>query len=276
MGDGEAVISLKHLRDNFGIRSGSPDDQLIERATAGLRFVPDIRPGDAIPNEILNGTASWTVGPRHKRIARERIQAQLVAWTTGKPLTAAGAEELKAHLEQESVKQALREAFKRAATALGYAATDTERVLERIETLARELCYIEALRERCGQVKRIRELLDRLTKAYTNDQRVVDEIGRCKLLMTDGLRELYAPLAELDAKIADVMNALQTVDTVIAAVRQTRDDIHFVLMAWDPVIAHWEKLEPNRGQAADRALHALYHLLAGRFATGKSLMKRRK
>jgi hypothetical protein len=276
MGSGEAVISLKHLRANFGIPPGSSDDQLVERAEAGLHYVPDIRPGDAIPNELLDGTASWTVARKHKRIARERIQAQLIAWATGHPIEFAGPDELKAIMDVPAVKKTLRDGFQKAAVSIGFTTADGEKVVDRIETLARELCYIEALRERCEQVTRIRAHLERLTKAYNNDQRTVDEIGRCKKLMIEGMREIFTPLALLDARLSDILGVLKTVDEAIATVRQTRDDIHFILMHWDPVIAKWQDLEPIKGMPIEKALIALYQFLAGRFATGKSIMKRRR
>src|SRR4051812_21369244 len=56
MGGGVGDISIKALRKTFEIAPGSHDDILITQAEEGLRYVPDIRPGDAIPNEILNGT----------------------------------------------------------------------------------------------------------------------------------------------------------------------------------------------------------------------------
>ena len=276
MAEGEAMLTLRQLRANFNIQAGSHDDQLIERAEQGLKYVPDIRPGDAIPNEILDGSASWTVSRKHKRIARERIQIQLINWMGGKPMEFAGPDELKAFLEVPSVRKQLREAFQKAAVQLGLKANDSEAVIERIESLARELCYIEALRERCDQVKRIREMLEVFTKQYYNDPRAVDEIGRCKKLIIDGVRELFTPLALLDVKITDVMNALQTVDELIGTVREPRDTVHFVLMQWDPVIALWQPLEPVRSKVADKAINALYKLLASRFRTGKSLMNKRK
>lgn len=223
MGNGQAVISLKHLRENFGIVPGSHDDQLVERAEQGLKYVPDIRPGDAIPRELLDGTASWTVGKKHKRIARERIQGLLLAWITGTEIDVTDRAALAKIMEAPETKTQLRDGFKRAASELGLG-DDTDQVLDRIETLARELCYIEALRDRVRQVSRIRELIVKLIKVYNNDQRAVDEMNRCKVLMKEGWHEISMPPATLDKQIADVMNALQTIDKAIAAVRKTRDE----------------------------------------------------
>jgi hypothetical protein len=274
LGTGEGLISLKHLRESFGIAPGSHDDQLIERAEAGLRYVPDIRPGDAIPTELLDGTASWTVSRKHKRIARERIQGQLLAWMNGSPLRTKDPKALEKLLETPETKKMLREAFRRAAVELGLAAEETDKVVDRIETLARELCYIEALRESVDRVRRIRVVLERLVKVYDNDARMVAEIGRCRKLIVEGVRELTGPLAAIDARIADVMAALQTIDAAITEIRRTRDELHHIMMEWDPVVARWKDLRPVKSKPTEQALQTLYQLLAGRFATGKSLLSR--
>ena len=105
MGAGRGYVSLKDLRRTFFIAPGSHDDRLIDRAEAGLHFVPDIRPGDEIPNEILDGTASWTVARKHKQIARDRLQVQLLSWMSGKPIIYADQEDLKKIIADESNKR---------------------------------------------------------------------------------------------------------------------------------------------------------------------------
>ena len=95
MGDAQGIVSLKDLRKTFFIAADSHDDKMIDRAAAGLRHVPDIRPGDEIPNEILDGSASWTVARRHNQIARDRLQVQLISWMTGKPIAYTNQDDLK-------------------------------------------------------------------------------------------------------------------------------------------------------------------------------------
>lgn len=273
MGTGQGYISLKDLRRTFHIADGSHDDRLIEQAAAGLHFVPDIRPGDEIPNEILNGTASWTVARKHKKIARDRIQVQLLSWMTGKTITYGGSDELKKIIAEDDNKKALKDAFGKAAVALGFQANESERVVDQIETLAREICYIEALRERTLELVKIRRNVEALTKVYT-DIRGSADVGRVKLLMERGVAETNHVLDVVDAETADVMNALMSIDEVIQAVRRARDDLHFILMQWDPVIEKWKNLAMVRSQEVDRALTATYQFLASRFSTGKSLMKK--
>jgi hypothetical protein len=273
MGTGQGYVSLKDLRRTFHVAEGSHDDKLIEQAAAGLRHVPDIRPGDEIPNEILSGTASWTVARKHKQIARDRIQVQLLSWMGGKPITYGSQEELKKIVETEENKKALKDAFGRAAVALGFEAAQAEKVVDLIETLAREICYVEALRERTLELKKIQKNVETLAKVYT-DIRGSADVGRVKLLMARGIGETDSILNSVDAETADVMNALMSLDDVVRAVRRARDELHFVLMAWDPVIDRWKNLALVRSQDVDRALDVTYKFLASRFDTGKSIMKK--
>jgi len=275
MGAGQGYISLKDLRHTFFIEPGSHDDRLIDRAEAGLHFVPDIRPGDEIPNEILDGTASWTVARKHKQIARDRLQVQLLSWMSGKPIVYASPEDLKKIIADEANKKSLKDAFNKAAIALGIDPKESEKVLDRIETLAREICYIEALRDRARELLKIRANIEVLLKVYSADQRVSADLGRIKLLMAKAIAETDQVFNNIDAETADVLSALMSIDDIIRSVRRARDDMHFILMEWDPVLAKWQKLEMVRSQEVDKALSATYQFLAKRFATGKSIMKSR-
>ena len=275
MGGGQGIISLKDLRETFHIAAGSRDDKLIDRAAAGLHYVPDIKPGDEIPNELLDGSASWTVARRHKQIARDKLQVQLLSWMSGKPVSYASPEDLKKILESEDSKKTLKDAFGKAAAAMGYQTGESERVLDRIEALARELCYIEALRERAHEVTKIQHNLETLTKVYGGDARASAEIGRMKILIVNGVQEVRDVLDKVDAETADVLGALKSIDAVVKSVRKARDQLHHILMEWDPVLAKWQNLDMVRSQEIDQAMAASYHFLAQRFATGKSLIASR-
>jgi hypothetical protein len=129
------------------------------------------------------------------------------------------------------------------------------------------------LRERTLEIAKIRRNVEALTKVYT-DLRGSSDVGRVKILLERAINEVNGILDNVDAETADVMNALMSIDDVIRAVRQARDDLHFILMEWDPVIAKWQNLAMVRSQEIDRALTATYQFLASRFATGKSLMNK--
>ena len=273
MGAGRGFISLKHLRLTFFIEPGSHDDRLIDRAEAGLHFVPDIRPGDEIPNEILDGTASWTVARKHKQIARGRLQVQLLSWMSGKPIVYASQDDLKKIMADDANKKSLKGAFTKAAVALGIDPSESEKVLDRIETMAREICYIEALRDRAGELRKIQANVAALVKVYSSDPRASADLGRIKLLMVKAVAETDDIFNNIDAETADVLSALMAIDDIIRSVRRARDDAHFIMMEWDPVLAKWQNLAMVRSQEVDKALSMTYQFLAKRFATGKSIMK---
>jgi hypothetical protein len=275
MGAGQGYISLQHLRKTFFIEPGSHDDLLIERAEAGLHYVPDIRPGDEIPNEILNGTASWTVARKHKQIARDRLQVQLLSWMSGKPIVYASQDDLKKIMADDANKRSLKDAFGKAAVALGIDPSQSEKVLDRIETMAREICYIEALRDRARELLKIQANVEALIKVYSADQRVAADLGRIKLLMVKAIAETDTIFNNIDAETADVLSALMAIDDIIRSVRRARDDMHFIMMEWDPVLAKWQNLAMVRSQEVDKAMTVTYQFLAKRFATGKSIMKNR-
>lgn len=227
------------------------------------------------PTKCLDGTASWTVARKHKQIARDRLQVQLISWVSVKPITYTSQEDLKNILADEANKQGLKEAFQKAAVALGIDPSQSEKVLDRIETLAREICYIEALRDCALELKKIRANVETLIKVCSNDQRIVSDLGRIKLLMAKATAETDDIFANIDAETADVLSALMSIDDIIRAVRKTRDDVHFIMMEWDPIVAKWQKLEMVRSKPVDSALSDTYQFLAKRFSTGKSIMKKK-
>ena len=272
LGKAEGLIRLQSLRSAFGIASEGHDDQLLMRIEEGLMFVSDIRPGDSIPSEILDGTASWSVRPKHKKIARDRIQARLLSWMTGETHDMSDGETVKRLMRMPETKSMLRDAFKRAAIKL--ALEKPEDVVDRVEIIVRELCYIEALRDRCMETLRIRAMLNALIKPYRDDPRVSEEIGRCRKFIIEGTQELFTPLALVDIKFSDVVDALQNLDGIIEDVRRTRDNVHYLLMEWDRVIGAWEEVQPRRSAYADKAINTLYRFLAAKFASGRSLLRR--
>src|SRR4051812_44643028 len=98
MGDQDAYLTVKSLCREFDIAPGTPDARLIDTAVQGLRYVPNIRPGDRIPSELLDGSASWKIEDRHALLASGRIQAQLLSWITGKETVITDAAELEMFL----------------------------------------------------------------------------------------------------------------------------------------------------------------------------------
>ena len=274
LGGQDGFLSIGALRQEFDIPADSVDGRLIAAAVAGLKFVPNIRPGDSIPTEILDGTASWSISDRHSQIAAHRIQAQLLSWLTGKEMVITDGAELEMFLGQMENKSKLREAFSRAAKALGHAEEDCGIVVTRIESLARELAYIEALRDSFKPVEAISGDLAKLSKLYASDRRTGADIQSMLKLMEQAGGDIQRRLAYVDAQTAEIIGALKGLDRQIAFIRKIRDELHFLRTDWEPLTTAWEGLEVRRMPSTEKLLGELYRYLAPRYSAGRSMFKK--
>lgn len=275
MGDLQGVIDIDDLRTEFGIDPSSMDARLINLAVDGLKYVPDIKPGDTIPTELLTGEASWSVSPKHKRLAEQRLQVQLLSWVSGKEILLTDPGEIAMFLEQIENREKLRTAFSDASKALGHESGDPEPVMKLLELLARELCYIEALRDRYSHIPKIGAKMLELAKSYGNDRNAKMELNRVHALLLAGIEEYTAIFNEADAQTGEIVAAMKSLDRQVGYIRKIRDELHFLCMDWDPHIAGLGRWQSRRTPETDKLLSALYRYLAPKFTSGKSLLKHR-
>ncbi len=277
LGDMEGQLRLKALRRQFNVEADSHDDKLLATVVKALNFVEDIRNGDKIPNEILDGSSSWMVSPKHKTIARHRLEAQLIGLIE-KEMTVQlkTPEDLNAFLAQKESKAKLRQAFKTAAVGLGLQEDDTEPVLQKMELLTREFCYIEALREALAVVPGIVVKLKQVQTKFSGDIRITDTVERVRQLMRKGVNEYQAIFDDLDAQTSDIVTAMRNLDLQIEEIRKKRDTLRYLQMKWTPLVRAWSDLNPAQGGRVQDLMGKTYRFLATRFDTSKSLMKSRK
>jgi hypothetical protein len=257
VGELKGVIAIETLQRAFGIVPQSTDGQLLELAVQGLRYVPDIRPGDSIPTELLTGEASWSVTGRHRQIAQQRLQVQLVSWISGKEIVLTDAAEIGMFLAQLETRDKLRLAFSQAAEAMGFAPDDHESVIAQLELL----------------VRGVSRKLAAIAKSYGNDRLGRQELDRVQQLTTTALRSLEAILAEADAQSGEIVAALRSIERQVGYIRQARDTLHTALIEWDDYFPHFQDWPSARNPRSDRAVNALYRFLAPRLTSGQSLLK---
>src|SRR5262249_21350490 len=111
LGDVRASLPLETVMASFGIAKNSTDAQLLQIVKNSLKFVKEIRPGDSIPSEILDGTASWKVEPHHREIAKARISLQIVSWMAGKSVGVMDVAELETMAGNPEIKKKVQEAL---------------------------------------------------------------------------------------------------------------------------------------------------------------------
>jgi hypothetical protein len=261
-----ASLPLGTLRSEFGIDRESVDDTLLVIVEKSLRFVKDIRPGDSIPRELLDGTASWTVEDRH----RARAKAQLWARAIGTDEIAGATDEvIEAFLARPETVTKLEAASQVIATRLGRETTGPS-VLDRIDDLAREFAYIEALRERCGDVLKIVPKVSQLSRVYRSDRAVVDELSRIRTLMLKPIELYDGTFARLAQRQEKIEEAVGLVHERIEFIREQRDDLHQSLMLWDPILAAWKVIEMTRCTETESKMAELYRFIARHYLAAQS------
>jgi hypothetical protein len=264
LGDLRAAMSIDALRAYFKIAPDSEDGKLLEEVPRALKYVAAVHPGDTIPSELLDGTASWKVDKIHLETAHGRIAAGLLAWL-GEGSKAESAVEFAALASDPAVKSKVQEAFSRLAQRMGLPDDRKSEVVDSVEKLARELSYIEALRDKVGQMRRLIDLFRRLRVGYKRERGVADSLARIVQLLDKPVRRYEQRLEEVDAQTGETANTIVNLGRQIVYVREARDWLHGETMRWDDILATWAGETLDRTPAQQRKVAATYRFAARHF-----------
>jgi hypothetical protein len=268
LADLAAVIPIKSLRLEFELDKG-PDGPMLDKVAAGLKFVKTIRPGDSIPREILDGTASWSVEDRHIELAKGRITIQISSWLTGAETVIVDQDALIQLAEDPAVKQRVNAAFSDIAVKLGLPPDRKQDVIERIDQLSRELSYIEALRERFGTIKAIADTVAAFQKIYRRDRTVIEDLSRIANLMRRPMNELQGIFDQVDGMSGEIISLLRNIVRQIEFIRESRDELHQRMMLWDEMIVKFEAIQVDRSPDNEALMKEFYRFLARNFIVEK-------
>jgi hypothetical protein len=270
LGDLEVALPIDTIAREFAIEHASADASLLDLIGRSLKFVREIRPGDSIPNEVLDGSASWSVQDIHRQRAQARLTIQLASWINGAETVVAQGDHLAMLADDPKTKERVQQAFELMAERLGFGRENKQKVVDRVEQFARELAYIEALRDRYGLVREVGAKIKGLAGAYKRERTIAEDLVRLQSLMRHPINEFDHIFTESDAQSGEILSVMMNLTSQIAYVRETRDELHTRLMEWDPLIAQWGKLVIERSEVTEAAIRALYRFLAPRYAARKS------
>lgn len=264
LGDLRAAMTFETLRANFALTDGSPDAGMLGEVAKALGFVRRVRPGDTIPAELLDGSASWKVEKRHLETAQGRITAGLLAWL-GEGAKAESAVEFAALAADAGVRAKVQAAFGRLAQRMGLPDERRGEVVDAVDRLANELSYVEALREKVGQARKAVELFKRLRGCYKRERGALESLERIVHLLEKPVKRYEYRLIEIDAQTGETHNTILNLARQIAFVREARDWLHRETMRWDDMLETWasETAEPSRAQ--QRKIGATYRFAARYF-----------
>ncbi len=265
-----AALALNALRLEFGIDPESPDGSLLAIVEKSMRFVKEIRPGDLIPRELLDGTASWSVEERHRLCAKAQTYAKAIGATA--EIKDAEDVALTAFVENPNTQKRLEQAGAHIAKKIGNN-LDGETVVDRIDSIARELAYIEALHEQCGQILAIVPKISQLSKVYRADRAIVDELSRVRTLLLRPIEFFDGIFAQLGSRQEDIVNSVDHFLEYIDVIREQRDDLHQSMMLWEPILAAWRRIEMTRHTETEAKIAELYRFTARHYLTQSSWSK---
>lgn len=265
LGDMQGVLSLPQLVSGFDIKTDSPDAALLGVVEKGLAYVRRIHPGDSIPRELLDGSASWAVDDKHRMIAESRVRIQLATWLAGKETTVQDPADILKLANDPAIRDRVGEAAGEIAERIGLGRGRQDKVLFSIARLAHELSYIEALRDRFASIKMIGLKLVQLGAVYGPERGFSQEIQRVVTLMRKPLGEYDGLFRRLDARTAKILDVFRDYEAHIVAIREARDDLHRRFMLWDELIPQWQALAVESSSAAEALARTTYRLVVRQF-----------
>ncbi|WP_245986876.1 hypothetical protein [Azospirillum thermophilum] len=274
LGDLNAALPFPTLVESFQIAEDSHDARLLEVVEKGLAYVKQIRPGEQIPGELLDGRASWSVEDKHRLIAKGRLIMQVVSSLSGSERLVVDADELEQLVEDPQTTARMKEALGRIGEKLGLTGNVEQYLTDRVDDLAQELSYVEALRDRFKHIRGIDNKLTKLEQIYRSDRTLCSEIARMHGLLRKPLREYDLVFDQADAQTGEVINALRSFDATVQFIRQIRDDMRARLLEWEDLLQAWDEMPLERSQALEQLQKQTYRFLASRFIETKVWIRR--
>lgn len=261
----EAVLAFDGIKREFGMKEEQHDFKMLDKVAEGLQFVRGLRPGDRLPKEVTTREASWEPQDRHRRIAYQRLTMQLVTWLTGNEHVISNVSELAQVADDPQVKKNVQLAFTEAAEELGLGRENRDEVVRYIETLAKELAFIEALRDTYGEVQKIDEKLQGLRRIYGADRSMIDTTDQVARLSQRALKVFQDYFDQVDAQTGEILAMLKNIENQIGYIRQVRDALHCRLLPWEDFIQVWKTVFIVRSDENTNKIRDIYQFLAPRY-----------
>ena len=265
IGDLDAVIPIDDVASEFGIVPDSSDGKLLVTVANSLKYVKDIRPGDSIPSELLDGSASWRVEEHHRELAKNRLMIQVATWLMGDESVVLDVAELRRMSTDGEMQHRIRDGVAKIAETLGLGVDRRDEVLDMIDRFARELCYIEGLRDRYNAARGIATKLNRVGKLYKDDKHFYEEIRRAGILLRPAISGFSGLFDQVDAQTGEIVSVLKTYDAMVKYVREIRDELHQRLIIWDEIIGIWDINTEKRNDRIRDSVRDTYRFVAFHF-----------
>lgn len=265
LGDAEVALTFRGIKKELKLADDDPDAQLLDLVAEGLAYVKGLRPGDALPRELVTREASWEPSDRHRLIAHQRLTIQLVSWLSGDEHVITNPEELQQVADDPVTRKKVLNAFDEAAEKLGLGRENKHQVVGYLEKLTIELSYIECLRDTFQAIRNMSDKIQGLRKLYGHERSVLEIADPVARLMVIALKDLEALFMQVDAQTCEIMGLLRNIDQHVSYIRMVRDALHGKMMAWDQMLDRWHLVKVQATIDKPDLLRDTYHFLAPRY-----------
>lgn len=266
------VFSITRFCEEYRVEPKSHDGRLVQMAIRSLRFVDQVRNGDAVPSELIDGSPSWDVPEKFRRLAARRLGLAIITWFQKEQVAKMGrAAMIEAAGSVQPVD--LRAALVALACALDEDPGNLEWTCRKLGLWTVDISYTELQRQKARTIKRLlRDVLEMAPRSMDRQARA--ELSRVKQLVPEAMLVFQRTFDDLEYSFTHPVDSLKNFDATSRTVRDVRDEVRALLRIWEPAIAALVKgSEKASGRA--RAVGAFYRFLAARLVTGKSIVKLR-
>lgn len=272
MGDFTACVPMPALMTNFNVRPGSNDHRMLRLIEDGLEYVKRITPGERIPREVLDGTASWSVEVKHHGLARAKLVLRLARATGQSARLPANLTDLPAFGASDEAGALVTEFLEKLPPSVA-AGRDRIEFTRAAEALVHETSYVEALRDKMTFLQKIHDFVGGARSRFETDRDLSDEIVMMQMLMRRPRNDCRVLFVEIDKVLDDVGWCLRNWLTVVERVRATRNALHKVSVDWAEMDEKWKR-PPIQPEQLAPLLRETYRFLALRYSAGAVWSKR--
>ena len=188
-----------------------------------------------------------------------------MTWVTGAELTFNTVEQLLMLVDDPNIKKNIAVAFGNAAVQLGLERENHEAVIAQIEAVARQLSYIEAMREVFENVKMVDEKVQGFRKLYGADQVLNDTVNQAAKLSKACIKHFDQMFDLVDAQTSEVVAMLKNIANQIDYIRKTRNDLYKRLHPWERICLEWKSIFSTKTPENAVKIRELYRFLAPRY-----------
>lgn len=262
MGDVVAALPVHQLHLEFEIPEDSEDRKLMALAGQALQYVRHVYPGDSIPREVILGQAPWMVDEKYVELAKSWVAMLVIAWKSGEDITAMKRKDMVERVAKPDAAAIIHNAHTEIAAAVEPDNPRPDHVREMLEKLAQELSYIEALREKFLDIRRLQVKVKNLYTTFQSEKAVAEQITRCNSLFEAPIKEFFEKFAEFDTYVVDIISILKRFDAQVNFIRGERDAFRQIYVLWEPLLNAWHGYGGGRSDEGEALVRETYRFAA--------------